>query len=92
MRHDYYEWRVPKGRLSIERSDQYPGCWDLCLNGIPIRQGYTDPDQAAVDASSAELGDESRNRILRGMHVPWELKQWSTFQEPRSDRSNQNNN
>ena len=87
---DYYEWQTLKGPITVEKNHQ-SGFWDLCLNGIVLQQGYTDPDQAAYEASKSEFGKGAENSILKGIYVPSELKQWSNSRQRRPQKDNQNN-
>jgi hypothetical protein len=91
MHSDYYEWRTAKGPLTIEKSHQHPWCWDLCLNGMPIQKGYNDPNQAVVDANKSDFGDETKNSILKGIFVHWDIKQWSTWPSQTVEKKHQNN-
>ena len=81
MTSDYYEYKTIKGILTL----RLKGCnWELRLftesnpDGIELRSDYTDPDQAAFDASRSDFGLKELDELLRGVYAPSDLKQWRT--------------
>jgi hypothetical protein len=89
MESKYYEFDTGKGVLSLSKSKKCPGFWDFCFNEILIHSDYTDPDQAALDASKADFGIEWLDTKLNKLYVPSDITQWR--RSKRSDTGNQNN-
>lgn len=85
MASDYYEIKTARGILVIRLIG---GTWELGLytdekpNGVLIRSGYTNPDQAAFDASRADFGIQEFDDLFRGVYVPSDVWQWRKRQLP----------
>ena len=77
--------------MTIENDQEHPWLWDLCLNGSPLRKGYTDPDQAAFEANAKDVGDPRINSILQGVYVPSDLRNWSPSPLKQFPQNNQRN-
>ena len=77
--------------MTIELDDRSPWKWDLCLDGTPIRKGYTDPNEAAFEANRKDVGDPQINSLLRGLYVPGDLRAWSKTKLVHAEENNQLN-
>ena|SRR5580693_1836040 len=79
---DYYEWKTSKGLLALCLVN---GLWILRLytksnlDGMVIRSGYTDPDQAALDANRGDFGIQEFDDLFRHIYTPSDLQQWRPF-------------
>ena len=89
MESKYYEFDTGKGVLSLSKNKKCPGFWDFCFNEILIHSNYTDPDQAALDASNADFGIEWLDTKLNKIYVPSDITQWR--RSKRTDAGNHNN-
>jgi hypothetical protein len=89
MTSKYYEFDTGKGVLSLSQSEKCPGFWDFFFNEMLIHSKYTDPDQAALDASKADFGIEWLDIKLNKIYVPSDITQWRRSKRPTT--SNQNN-
>ena len=85
MASDYYEKHTEKGILAIRL---IAGAWELRLHteanpaGVQIRSDYSDPAQAALDASRGDFGIPEFDELFRGAYVPSDLRLWRTCQMP----------
>ncbi|HEX3857265.1 MAG TPA: hypothetical protein VHY30_08225 [Verrucomicrobiae bacterium] len=92
MESKYFEFDTGKGVLSLSKSKQCPGCWDFCFNEILLHSNYTDPDQAALDASKSDFGIEWLDTKLNKIYVPSDITQWRRSKRtPAKNVGNQNN-
>jgi hypothetical protein len=78
MESDYYERRTDKGILSLNRNKDCPSYWDWRLNGKLIHSNYTDPNQAAFDASNHDFGTSELDELFQSVYVPSNLQDWRT--------------
>jgi len=92
MESDYYEVSAGKDILSISRNKKCPAFWDLCFNGISIRSDYTDPDEAAFDASKADFAIQWLHSKLSKIYVPSDITQWRKLKRTVSKNATGQNN
>jgi hypothetical protein len=78
MESDYYERRTDKGILSLNRNKDCASYWDWRLNGKLIHSNYTDPNQAALDASHHDFGTPELDELFQNVYVPSDLQDWRT--------------
>lgn len=75
VQHESYTFPSAKGKVVIRRNRFNPAKWDLLICGVLIRQAYySEPQQAAEEASRNDFGDERTNRRYTGLYIPASLE------------------
>jgi hypothetical protein len=92
MEPKYFEFDTGKGVLSLSKSKQCPGFWDLCFNEILIHSKYTDPDEMALDASRANFGIEWLDTKLNKIYVPSDISLWRRSKRSMAKSAGNQNN